>query len=115
ALLCFTVLRLPATPTLFPYTTLFRSLGDDENQGQTIVPETYSAKTLANMIRKRGKVPVGECVNLALQLTSALEFLHQHGLIHRDIKPSNIIFVNGSPKFADVGLVTEIESKPRAV
>jgi len=23
--------------------------------------------------------------------------------------------VNGSPKFADVGLVTEIESKPRAV
>jgi CHASE2 domain-containing sensor protein len=90
-------------------------LGDDENQGQTIVPETYSAKTLENMMRKRGKLPVGECVDLALQLTSALEFLHQHGLIHRDIKPSNIIFVNDSPKFADVGLVTEIESKPRAV
>ena len=90
-------------------------LGDDENQGQKIVPETYSAKTLANMIRKRGKLPVGECVDLALQLTSALEFLHQHRLIHRDIKPSNIIFVNGSPKFADVGLVTKIESKPRAV
>ena len=90
-------------------------LGDDESQGQTIVPETYSAKTLANVIRKRGKVPVGECVDLALQLTSALDFLHQHRLIHRDIKPSNIIFVNGSPKFADVGLVTEIESKPRSV
>jgi len=90
-------------------------LGDDENLGQTIVPETYSAKTLEKMMRKRGKLPVGECVDLALQLTSALEFLHQHGLIHRDIKPSNIIFVNDSPKFADVGLVTEIESKPRAV
>jgi serine/threonine protein kinase len=70
---------------------------------------------LANVIRKRGRLPVGECVDLALQLTAALEFLHQHRLIHRDIKPSNIIFVNGSPKFADVGLVTEIESKPRAV
>jgi len=90
-------------------------LGDDENQGQKIVPETYSAKTLANMIRKRGKLPVSECVDLALQLSAALDFLHQHRLIHRDIKPSNIIFVNGSPKFADVGLVTEIESKPRAV
>ena len=89
-------------------------LGDDENQGQKIVPETYSAKTLANMLRRRGKLPVGECVDLALQLTSALDFLHQHRLIHRDIKPSNIIFVNGSPKFADVGLVTEIDSKPRA-
>jgi len=90
-------------------------LGDDENEGQKILPETYSAKTLATMIRKRGKLPVAECVDLALQLTSALEFLHQHRLIHRDIKPPNIIFVNGSPKFADVGLVTEIEGKPRAV
>jgi CHASE2 domain-containing sensor protein len=89
-------------------------LGDDENQGQKIVPESYSAKTLANMIRKRGKLPVGECVDLALQLTSALDFLHQHRLIHRDIKPSNIIFVNGAPKFADVGLVTDIDTKPRA-
>jgi serine/threonine protein kinase len=85
-----------------------------EDQGQKIVPQTYSAETLANMIRRRGKLPVGECVDLALKLTSALEFLHQKRLIHRDIKPSNIIFVNGSPKFADVGLVTEIESKPRA-
>jgi serine/threonine protein kinase len=28
-------------------------------------------------------------------------------LIHRDIKPSNIIFVNGIPKLADIGLVTD--------
>ncbi|MCI0748693.1 MAG: CHASE2 domain-containing protein [Verrucomicrobia subdivision 3 bacterium] len=90
-------------------------LADDENEGQKIVPETYSAKTLANILRKQGKLPAGECVHLALQLTSALDFLHQQRLIHRDIKPSNIIFVNGSPKFADVGLVTGIDSKPRAV
>ena len=33
---------------------------------------------------------------------------HPHaGLIHRDIKPSNIIFVNGIPKLADIGLVAE--------
>ena len=90
-------------------------LGDDEELGQKIVPETYSPKTLANMIRKRGKLPVAECVDLALQLTAALDFLHQQRLIHRDIKPSNIIFVNGSPKLADVGLVTEIESTQRPV
>jgi serine/threonine protein kinase len=27
-------------------------------------------------------------------------------LLHRDIKPSNIIFVNGYPKLADIGLVS---------
>jgi class 3 adenylate cyclase/tetratricopeptide (TPR) repeat protein len=41
-------------------------------------------------------------------LASALRDLHRHGLVHRDIKPSNIIFVNGAPKLADIGLVTAI-------
>src|SRR5206468_2532672 len=41
----------------------------------------------------------------SLALTSALAFLHEQGLIHRDIKPSNIIFVQGQPKLADIGLV----------
>src|SRR5207244_7380868 len=38
-------------------------------------------------------------------LTEALEALHTHGLTHRDIKPSNIIFTEGVPKLADIGLV----------
>jgi serine/threonine protein kinase len=44
-----------------------------------------------------------------------LHYLHSKHLIHRDIKPSNIIFVNGRPKFADVGLVTHIAEKGRDV
>ena len=90
-------------------------LGDDENLGQRIDPANYSPKTLARLIRKKGRLSAVECVGLALELTSALDFLHQHRLIHRDIKPSNIIFVNGSPKFADVGLVTEMGSKLKGV
>jgi WD40 repeat protein len=30
--------------------------------------------------------------------------------VHRDVKPSNIIFVNGVPKLADIGLVTGIDA-----
>ena len=41
-------------------------------------------------------------------LADALSFLHGQGLTHRDIKPSNVIFVNGRPKLADVGLVADI-------
>jgi hypothetical protein len=48
---------------------------------------------------------------LGVALAAALGHLHSRGLVHRDIKPSNIIFVNGAPKFADIGLVTQIGSK----
>ena len=43
-------------------------------------------------------------------LATALQRLHRHGLVHRDIKPSNIVFVNGIPKLADIGLVTHLEA-----
>jgi serine/threonine protein kinase len=46
-------------------------------------------------------------LELGLALAEALAHLHSHGLVHRDIKPSNLIFVNGRPKLADIGLVTD--------
>ena len=83
-------------------------VGDDEVAGIKITPETYSARNLARDLGKRGRLPIAECVSLGIALTDALEFLHQQQLVHRDIKPSNIIFVNGLPKLADIGLVTDI-------
>src|SRR5205814_2884618 len=46
-------------------------------------------------------------LEVGLVLTEALAHLHSHGLVHRDVKPSNVIFVNGRPKLADIGLVTD--------
>jgi serine/threonine protein kinase len=72
-----------------------------------IQPVTYLPKTLRSELRRRNRLPVTECVEIGLALTAALEHLHQNGLVHRDIKPSNVIFVNGQPKLADIGLVTD--------
>lgn len=83
-------------------------LADDELTGPAIHPETYVPKTLRSELRKRGRLGYRECVEIGLALTTALEHLHKHGLIHRDIKPSNIIFVQGVPKLADIGLVTDV-------
>ena len=89
--------------------------GDDETRGQQIDPVTYVPRTLAGELRRRGRLPLAECVPLAVALTTALEHLHHYGLVHRDIKPSNVIFVEGAPKFADIGLVTGIESVEQPV
>jgi len=89
--------------------------GDDKTAGQKIDPETYTPKTLASELDWRGKLTPEETLRLGLALADALEHLHQHRLIHRDIKPANIIYVNGAPKFADIGLVTDIRSVGRDV
>jgi WD40 repeat protein len=85
-------------------------LGDDQARGQEIDPASYAPRTLKSELLFRGHLPAAECVRLALDLTTALEHLHQHGLVHRDIKPANIIFVNGQPKLADIGLVAQAEA-----
>jgi serine/threonine protein kinase len=83
-------------------------LADDVVAGPNIQPAAYQPKTLASVRRQHRRLPIAECVRLGAAIASALEFLHRQGLIHRDIKPSNIIFVNGAPKLADIGLVTDM-------
>src|SRR5262245_55034154 len=68
----------------------------------------YTPKTLHAELKRRGALPLDECLDIALVLTRALAHLHKRGLVHRDIKPSNIIFVEGVPKLADVGLVAPV-------
>ncbi len=87
-------------------------LGDDQVQGQTVDPNSYSPRTLAQEISVRGKLFLEECVQLGLGLSGALGELHGRGLVHRDIKPANIIFVNGVPKLADAGLVADVKDPP---
>jgi WD40 repeat protein len=69
---------------------------------------SYVPRTLQEDLDRRGRLPVRECVSLAVALTSALKHLHDHELVHRDVKPSNIIFVHGIPKLADIGLVATV-------
>ncbi len=85
-------------------------LGDPLEPGWEREPSTYKPRDLVSeRARSRGRrLPVRECVRIGLALSDALDFLHRQGLTHRDIKPQNIIFVNGQPKLADLGLITEI-------
>lgn len=75
-------------------------------QSPNFSPGEYRARTLRSDLKARGRLAVAECVELGVELTGALGHIHRHGLVHRDVKPSNVIFVQGRPKLADLGLVT---------
>jgi WD40 repeat protein/serine/threonine protein kinase len=86
------------------------ALSSGEPSTLNLQPSTYSPRTLRSELYHRGRLPFDECLQIGLALATALDHLHRHGLVHRDIKPSNIIFVNGIPKLADIGLVARAEA-----
>jgi serine/threonine protein kinase len=87
------------------YLYYIMELADDHIAGRRIDIGNYVPRTLKTDIDRQQQLSAAESIQLGISLTEALEKLHQHGLTHRDIKPSNIIFIDGVPKLADIGLV----------
>jgi serine/threonine protein kinase/TolB-like protein len=71
-------------------------------------PRSYTPRTLRAEQQGLGRLPIVECIRIGRLLASALAHLHRHNLVHRDVKPSNIIFIEGQPKLADIGLVADV-------
>ncbi len=80
-------------------------LADDRLTGAEIVPELYVPHTLSSDVKKKGRLEMDECLRCGSVMADALHHMHRLGLSHRDVKPSNVIFVDGGPKLADIGLV----------
>jgi serine/threonine-protein kinase len=77
-----------------------------ENAGPVcaLVLELVEGPTLADRLAK-GPLPPAEALNIAGQITEALEAAHEKGIIHRDLKPANIkITPDGAVKVLDFGL-----------
>ena len=70
-----------------------------------IVMEYVYGRTLKNLVRQRGVIPVDEAVNIMKQLVSATAHAHHQGIIHRDIKSQNVLVKDdGTVKLSDFGI-----------
>src|SRR5438094_2613860 len=60
----------------------------------------------------RARITVGQTLDVAVQVASALAAAHQAGIIHRDIKPENtMVRTDGNVKVLDFGLAKLTEPK----
>ena len=77
-----------------------------------IATEYVEGETLRESI-SRTRMALGQMLDLAVQVASALTAAHNAGIIHRDIKPENIMVrTDGYVKVLDFGLAKLSDPKP---
>lgn len=59
-----------------------------------IVMEYLEGESLERAIRRRGKLPLNEVVQIVAQSARALSAAHEARVVHRDLKPDNIFLAN---------------------
>ena len=70
-----------------------------------IINEYIVGQTLKDVLDLNTKLSIQEAISVMLQLTSALQYAHAHGVIHRDVKPQNLfIMPDGLIKLGDFGI-----------
>jgi serine/threonine protein kinase len=72
--------------------------------------EFVQGEPLENVVREGRTLTPGKVLDIALQLTSALEAMHGAGMVHRDLKPANLIMAGSTLKVLDFGLVRRASS-----
>jgi serine/threonine protein kinase/Flp pilus assembly protein TadD len=87
-------------------------IGEDHST-HYIASELIEGETLRQRLM-RGRMEVGEVIEVAIQVASALAAAHEAGIVHRDIKPENIMLrPDGYVKVLDFGIAKLAEQELR--
>lgn len=78
----------------------------EENGTHFLVMEFLAGETLAERMQK-GRLPLPQSLEFAVQIADALDKAHRQGIVHRDLKPGNIMITKSGVKLLDFGLAKQ--------
>jgi serine/threonine protein kinase len=85
---------------------LLRAAIDDERPH--IVLEFIEGPRLSTLIRRFGPLETEQAAPLAVEIASALHYLHGLGIVHLDVKPKNLI-VGAPPRLIDLSIARSFQ------
>jgi serine/threonine-protein kinase len=81
----------------------------DAHAGEPFFLMKFIAGTTLAKRLAEGPMPAQEAAELLAQVSRAVHYAHQHGVLHRDLKPSNILIDSeGRPHVSDFGLAKQL-------
>ncbi|HEX4511137.1 MAG TPA: serine/threonine-protein kinase, partial [Burkholderiaceae bacterium] len=82
---------------------------DQDGDGSFMVFEYVTGPTLAEVLRRRGRLPQREAATLMRDILDAIATAHGQDIVHRDLKPSNILMdAQGRPRVMDFGIAARV-------
>lgn len=77
-----------------PHALSVTDFGEDQNGTVFLVMEYLDGRTLKDIIRSEGPMPLDRVVEIVKQVGGALDAAHAQGVVHRDLKSDNIMLLS---------------------
>ena len=74
-----------------------------------LVTKYVPGPPLDDFVAEHGPLDGDDLTRLAEGLASALDAIHEAGVVHRDLKPGNVLVVDGEPMLIDFGIAHAVD------
>ncbi|MFY9530819.1 MAG: serine/threonine-protein kinase [Candidatus Acidiferrales bacterium] len=93
---------------------VFDVFRDRTSEGETIFlsMELLAGETLAERLKRSGRMSMGEAFPLVCQMAAALGAAHEVGIVHRDFKTGNVMLVPATQNREPVASCQEVTAAP---
>ena len=91
---------------------VMRIFRGEERSRVYMVMEWVNGRLLRQVLSQERKLPPERAIAITLEILTALEYIHKHGVVHRDLKPENIMIDDYDRiKLIDFGIASKEGAK----